>query len=440
MSLEINSFIFFISLLFLIFKRPKIGSYYNPIFSYWILYFFFPTLLGSVISSPKALNPWISISTTSIYILALYFSPSIRMRKGIRLLKITVTSLIIYFTLFLLPNIIDFYNIDISRINSFSERNSAIASMPLAVLSRSLASLQIGFLAISSGLLLKISFITIVISGLLEFINFNYLSSKMFLVAFLFQFLTYIYLRKIILESNRTDTSPSLFIINSKVLSPFEILVNQLKTTKINSKLLIYFLLFFILILISISLLQRLDFNVSLILDRIVMNFDTLIYLSDIIERDLLSVSESGFITIFSVWFKPIASILNLPIEYSYLSVVQYIFSKWSGSYWHSSSLGNSNLVAESIVSSGLYLGVVTSPILMWLLLKFLQRGIINFSVNSLLVLFPLTLYVNSYLFFASAQEYVMIIYVYATLFFLFRLITRVRLKSRTVSNLNSTG
>jgi len=159
----------------------------------------------------------------------------------------------------------------------------------------------------------------------------------------------------------------------------------------------------------STLILQRLNFPLDLLIFRISYNYDTLMFISDAIDRGIdVGAGSSGFFSLISIYVKPFLGLIGISDGYAYRSVPQFIMSAYSGSYWTSSSLGNSNLIAESVVSSSLIIGCLSAPVFYYLYLRFVQLIFKSSLGDPCLLVVALSLFFQSYSFFASSQEVIM--------------------------------
>ena len=390
-------------ILLLLLKRPCIGSYYNPLFWTWIVYYLVPFSLLPF--SEFSINPLISFSAISIFAISLYCPPPLLMSATKGFSKLNVLSVAAILFLCIVPPIAGAFNLDSTGISDFSERNSAIKSLPLQVIVLALGSLSTSFWSLSrrNVFLLMCSANCGVI--LFSLLSFGLLSSKGLVITFIMQILTVCYVRSILMC--RENQSGGLYWLNKPVKSPIEHLIDFLFFLKIHARIAFVFLLLSLLLSLQLYLLQSYGFYFEALLNRIVLNFDTLIYLSDSLSSYTVDSFNSGFFSIMAVWAKPFIGLLGLNSLYLYKSVPQFIYSLYFGRFYQDSSLGNSNLIAEAVVSSNLFIGCLTAPIIFYTLLLILKRLLRASGSDPFRLSCVLTL-MTPYLIFSSTIEFIM--------------------------------
>ena len=383
-------------------KRPSIGSYYNPVFWTWIIMYILPYSLLPF--SEFSIHPLISLSAACIFVISLYYPPSFLMSTtcGFARLGPSMFAIIAFFIA--LPFLASL-NVDASSISDFGERNSAIRSLPLQVVILALGSISTSFWSLSRRNVFVAFSILNACLIVYAAISFGYTSSKAMLLSVILQIFMVLYIRAITVQAHSCNSS---FIwINHPVKSPFEHLVNLLSKRKIHRRLAISVASLPIIFWLQLYLLQSYGFLFSALVTRIVLNYDTLIYLSGSLQNHTIDWSTSGFFSIISVWAKPFLGMMGLNSLYAYKSVPQYVFSLYFGRFYLDSSLGNSNLVAESVVSSNLLVGCLSAPIIYYFILRILKQLLKAAGSNPVKLAFTLAL-ITPYAIFSSCIEFIM--------------------------------
>lgn len=409
-----SKIIFLIFLFSIFFGKLKISSFFNPAFLGWTIYCG-ASLLALAFNESLSITNGVYISILFCGFVFLYFTPRLKLvlKNSLPPLnQLNLANIIIFFIVFLLPLLLSTFNHSQISINSFAERNSLVRSFALSAFITSFGSIQFPILFFSSAkfrLLILLYYIILFLFGILSF---GFHSSKAELLP-IFIFISFLAYGKKVWKSNMNiaASSYSVLCLNSKSKSIYSYVNHFILSLKLKLILLLLITLVFAGLIINFYLLSILnpDF-LSLIFNRIAFNYDTLIYLSELINKNIFTdQDQSGFYSIISIYVKPFLGLLRLSDEiYKYRSVPQFILSLRQGSEYVFSSFGNSNLIAESIVSSNYLIGSFLAPVYYFLyfyLIKFLLE---RSNGDIFLSILPLAMYFQSYKFFASGQEVVM--------------------------------
>lgn len=396
-----NALVLLPFLFVLFFKKPLIGNYFNPLFWKVIVFGFLPFSLLSLEITQFYINPALLISALCSLLVIIYMPLKIEL-KSLRQLRPTPHNYLLIVLAFALPFMIQKYNINADSISSFASRNDAIKSLPLSVVAISLNKIKLAAIPLCSGRLLKLALSLYITELAFSTINFSYTSSKGFAISIIIDILTFIYI-SLLLSSSSLERSIICHPRN-RVRS----LLSVFSAGTISKKLICLSLFAFAMVLLLLYMLLKFDFGLELIFNRIVLNFDTLYYLSFILDNHMLaSMPQIDFGNILFFWLKPFPSLVGIDFGFAYKSVSQYIMSVFNSSFYEASSLGNSNLVAESVVLHGLAIGTFLAPALMILYILVLSK-LSNLSNDRYSSFTILVLYLSSYEFFAMANDSVM--------------------------------
>ena len=406
--------IFIIFSFSIFFGNLKITSFFNPAFLGWVIYFG-ASLLALAFNDSIQITNGIYISMLFCGFVFLFMSHSLKLvhKSSLPPLKqLSIVNLFIFFFVFLLPVILNSFNSNQISINSFAEKNSLVRSFALSAFIASISSFQFPILFFSSAKFRLLILFYYIIQFLFNIFSFGFHSSKAVLLSVLTLISFLIYVKQIWKSNiNISVSSYSVLYLNSKSKSTYNYLKSFFLSQKIKASSILILTIFFVALLANFVLLKQFESNVlSLISNRIAYNFDTLIYLSELIKQNVFTdQDQSGFYSIFSVYLKPFLGLLGLGNEiYKYRSVPQFILSLRQGSEYIFSSFGNSNLIAESIVSSNYLIGIFLAPIYYFLYFYLIKLFLERSNGDIILSILPLAMYFQSYNFFASGQEVVM--------------------------------
>lgn len=392
------------------FVRLRITSHFNPAYLLWLFYGAI-SILATALSAPLRINIFIYLSLLSCFIVFVRFKPPIVFIQHKESLwsSVSLCSFGLGCVVFFLPILIDISNTSGIEASSFGDRNSTIASMPIAVISRSLSSLALPILFLSRKTCRTMYFCMISLVFLFLSFTFSYTSSKGAFLAIPLYLAAIAFSEKVFKTYALDKDQNKVFKLN-RITSPLPLV----SLTKFHS---LRFSRMLLCVLVSVAcaaigtilILQRLNFPIDLLIFRISYNYDTLMFISDAIERGIdVGAGSSGFFSLISIYLKPFLGLIGISDGYVYRSVPQFVMSAYSGSYWTSSSLGNSNLIAESVVSSSLVIGCLTAPVFYYLYLRFVQFMFKSSFGDPFLLVVAFSLYFKSYDFFSSSQEVIM--------------------------------
>jgi len=392
------------------FVRLRIVSHLNPVYLSWLLFGSLP-ILAAAFTTTLRINFLIYLSFFACFIVFVRFKPHILFTQGNETFwsSVTLSTFVLGCAVFLFPILINIFNQSGFEASDFSERNSVIGSMPIAVVSRSLSSLSFPLLFLARKTCRAMFLLMVLLAFVFSTLTFSYGSSKGIYLLIPFFVATIVFSRQVCNTYSLDNELYKVLDLSRLANSLFLAILHKIFGLRISPLPLVFLSSLLFGGIVTIFTLHRLNFPIAAIMARVAYNFDTLIYLSDSIDRGLdVSAFSSGFLSLPSLYIKPFMGLVGLSESFHYRSAPQFIMSVYSGSYWNSSSLGNSNLIAESIISSNLLIGCLTAPIFYYMYLRFTRLIFKNSLGDPFLLIVAFSLYFNSYAFFSSSQEVVM--------------------------------